>query len=1247
MSGSTISSSDTRIEALSLQSSAYGVPLQVLYGVNRVKGNLIWYGGFKATPVTSTKSAGGKGGGVKTQNTTFNYTASVMMGLCEGQILGVPRAWKGKQLFSGGSLSTSIATATETYAVPGSGAMTYTVAHAAAWLSVVSVTVPYSYTSSGVGGDNVINTNQPLASGTDYTAGNGVLTILNAALRGVTVTITYQWASTALNQSALQQLGLTFGTGAVGQAVWSPLAAIAPAQAIGYSGLGYVAGQDYQLGTSAQVDNHSFEVQGPHAYSISSSTPDANPALATYDLITNGRFGAAFPSSQLAGLNDWSTYCLAAGLLMSPLLETQIQAGDFVTQMAQLTNTAPVWSNGRLKMIPYGDTALTANGVTFTPNVTPVWDLTDDDFAPSQGAEPIKVIRKAQSDSYNTVRIEFLNRGNLYNIEIAEAKDSANIDVYGPRVMATITAHWICDPAVARAVAQLILQRVLYVRNTYQFSLGWPKIFLEPMDLVTLTDSALGLNKLPVRITAVEESETGDLSFEAEDFPLGTAHAAIYQSQLGAGFQHDYNVSPGSASAPVIFEAPPSLTVTGLEVYIAAAGVGATWGGAHVWTSLDGANYKQVGTINGPSRYGTLSTVAGATLGVQGMTGTLGSGSAADSTAYATLCYVGGASPEYLAYQNATLTGAGAYTLDGLTRAGFGTSTAAHAVNDPFVRVDSGIVKSGPLDLSMIGKTLHIKLTSFNLYGGGEEALSGVTDYVYPITGAIVKLPPIAPSTFTAVSEQFGVRLNCVKSPDPDVIGYEYRQGASWAAGAVLTTTGGTSYLWQVQAVGTFTFWVAAIDVFGNYSTPISVSYSVLAGTISGLAQSFAGKDLILTWSAVAGAFATQTTEIRVGATFATATVLGQFASAYRETLLWGGSKVYWAVPIDVRGNYGTPSQTTVSITAPGAISGQRVDVVDNNALIYWNAPSAGSLPIDHYEVRKGSTWAGGTAIGSNGNSNFTGVFEQLAGVYTYWIAAWDTAGNIGTPASVVATLLQPPDYILRTNFNSALGGTLSNMYVENGNLIGPVNTSLTFAAHFTGNSWTSPQDQINAGYPIYIEPSVASGTYTEVYDYGAVLQATNVTITPNASYPAGTEALSCQISTSTDNITYTPAAAGFSALCSNFRYIKFVLTVTGTPGANLVSISQINVKLSIKQRMDSGQSTSVIGGVTVSFGYPFIEADVPVIQAQGLDSHSKPYTVAVIYSGPPNPTSFGVRIFDSAGTEVSGVVFSWTARGY
>ena len=265
----------------------------------------------------------------------------------------------------------------------------------------------------------------------DYTR-NGGTYVFNPALVGVTVTIKYQWSSGGA-QAALSAMGLSLAPGQLGQATWSWLSSNYPAQAIGYSGLAYVYSSGYDLGTSAQVDNHTFEVQGPQAYSISSTIPDANPCLAAFDLLTNIRYGASFPSDQIGDITAWRDYCLASGLLMSPALTEQQQAGEFMTLICSITNTAPVWSAGRIKMVPLGDTTMTANGVTYSPNTTPVYDLSDSDFTPSAGGDPVRVTRKRQADAYNHFRVEFLNRANLYNIEIAEAKDSANIDTNGLR----------------------------------------------------------------------------------------------------------------------------------------------------------------------------------------------------------------------------------------------------------------------------------------------------------------------------------------------------------------------------------------------------------------------------------------------------------------------------------------------------------------------------------------------------------------------------------------------------------------------------------------------------------------------------------------------------------------------------------------------------------------------------------------------------------------------------------------------
>lgn len=760
MSGSTISTSETKLEALHFQSSAYGGTLTVAYGVTRIAGNLVWYNGFKSVANTETQRSG-KGGGVKTQNTTFTYTADLIMALCEGSISGVAQSWRGKNVYQGGPSPTQINTTTQTFVYPAGGG-SVTVTNSATYSANLGVYSP------GGGGDDGA-TDYYLAEGSQFTHVGGVYTFPDdSTLTGRTLTIAYQYLSGGATQSSLQQLGLSLAQGNVGQATWTRLSSTYPTQAVPYSGVAYVYAQAYSLGSDASVENHNFEVQAQFAYHLGSTIPDVDASMVGYDMLSNQRYGVNFPPTHIGSGGPWSTYCRAAGLLISPAFTEQSEAAELLTTLAQLTNTGIVWSEGLLKFIPYGDTTLTANGVTYTPNLTPIYDLDDAVYLDKEN--PVKLIRKPQVDAYNHVSIEFLNRANGYNIEIAEAKDQANIDTYGLRSADVLRAHWICDAGVARLVCQLLLQRSLYIRNTYEFKLPWNYALLEPMDLVTVSDTDLQLVKVPVRITNVTESEDGELSFVAEDFPLGVANASLYGSQSGAGFQHNYNVSPGSISTPVIFEAPAQQTENGLEILVAARGAGANWGGCNVWVSLDGTSYRLIGTITGGSRYGALTgAISGGNLPVSVIGGQLLSGSAGDASALTTLCYIGGANKEFLAYTTATLTGTNAYTLSGLIRGAYNSSAAsAHGTGDPFVRINEAVARSGLIDLSYIGKTIYFKFTSFNVFGGGEESLASVTAYTYVPTGwAAQLLPGIGGKGVSLVADYtvFDIDENGVSNP--------------------------------------------------------------------------------------------------------------------------------------------------------------------------------------------------------------------------------------------------------------------------------------------------------------------------------------------------------------------------------------------------------------------------------------------------------------------------------------------------
>jgi hypothetical protein len=387
-----------------------------------------------------------------------------------------------------------------------------------------------------------------------------------------------------------------------------------------------------------------------------------------------------------------------------------------------------------------------------------------------------------------------------------------------------VQLHSICNQDTAQLVANLILQRALYIRNTYEFYVSWKYCLLEPMDIVTLTDANLGLNKTPVRIVEVQEDKDGLLYFKAEEFPVGTATAALYPSQSGSGTALNYNIAPGNANVPVIFEPPDALTTAGLEVWIGASGSGSNWGGCDVWVSFDNTTYQRVGTIHGSARQGVLSAVLPSgsdpdttdTLSVD-LTmsgGTLASGTQNDADNLRTLCYVDG---ELVAYETATLTATSKYNLTYLRRGAYGTAIASHAVNSPFLRVDQAIAKYA-FQESQIGSTIYVKLASFNVYGGGAQALSDVSPTQYRIAGSSLYSP--LPNVQNLRTVYQGVNMQLAWDAVTDFrspIDYEVRKGAAWGTAEVLGRTPTTGF----TPLGDGTYWVAA-----HYGTAYSASPS-------------------------------------------------------------------------------------------------------------------------------------------------------------------------------------------------------------------------------------------------------------------------------------------------------------------------------------------------------------------------------------------------------------------------------------
>lgn len=85
----TVKTSGPRLQDVQITTSVEGAPVLRVYGRMRVGGQVIWATRFRET--TDTESHGGKGGGAEV--TTYSYSASFAVGLCEGPIDGIGRIW--------------------------------------------------------------------------------------------------------------------------------------------------------------------------------------------------------------------------------------------------------------------------------------------------------------------------------------------------------------------------------------------------------------------------------------------------------------------------------------------------------------------------------------------------------------------------------------------------------------------------------------------------------------------------------------------------------------------------------------------------------------------------------------------------------------------------------------------------------------------------------------------------------------------------------------------------------------------------------------------------------------------------------------------------------------------------------------------------------------------------------------------------------------------------------------------------
>lgn len=594
-------------------------------------------------------------------------------------------------------------------------------------------------------------------------ASNGTYTFA-AADTGLAVLITYNINDkTAQNQNEPTTLSFTLFGGTTGQSPWSVMSSLHADRATGYTQLCYLGAQNMALGSGGELPNYTFELLGPLSYGA--GIVDCNPkdwihAIILDPIIGVGATGKmSYPSTAVGDLSQASNFWVANSFFISPLIQNQRTANDIIKEWIEAGMTAHVYSEGKSKFIPYGDTSAAGNGVIYIPNTQPVIDFSDDDFLKSKSsksADPFKIGSVSIEEVFTRTQVQYANRLNNYNPEIVPEQNDAFQGRYINKPDPPVNWDFICRLDSATVAANMRLKRSVNVQiRDHEFSVSRRHAYLEPMDLITVTlrDSSgkamAGFNKLPVRIQKIVDDPQKGLTITAEEFPWGTANPSIYQKQTSIPFYPNQGqAAPGSVNPPIIFEALSRLNQQlGYNIVFGLSGQSQNWGGCHILMSTDGTNWKNIGTFQNKSRMGVLtSTLASASdpdttntiaVDLTQSAGALLGGSQADCDALRLLCYVDG---ELISFETATLTAANKYNLGTRLRRGvFGSTISSHASGSSFLRLDGNVFEY-TFDPTLIGTEVFFKFTSFNLLQQQEEQLANVATYGFNIQGVALGL---------------------------------------------------------------------------------------------------------------------------------------------------------------------------------------------------------------------------------------------------------------------------------------------------------------------------------------------------------------------------------------------------------------------------------------------------------------------------------------------------------------------------
>jgi hypothetical protein len=379
-------------------------------------------------------------------------------------------------------------------------------------------------------------------------------------------------------------------------------------------------------------------------------------------------------------------------------------------------------------------------------------------------------------------------------------------------------------------------------------------------------------------------------------------------------------------------------------------------------------------------------------------------------------------------------------------------------------------------------------------------------------------------------------------------------------------------------------FEVRPYSDFGRAGTTASASYvvqglSVPPETPTAFVAQVTGNGVQLSWGDSTSLDYSESL-VRSGTVWASGTkITNKSSTTHLLGWLSAGMNYFMIKHVDCIGNESVdPAYASINISAPLPVSISRGDVQANVVTFAWD-DSKTSQPIKSYRYYTGNAGDAFAVCVLYGSAGSDGRNDLIAftssGAKRVWFVAEDLAGNTSTPTYVDVTITMPNNFVLSDRYVAAFPGTLTNASLIDESIYMPI-AAETWQQHFVNNSWLTAQDQINAGYPYYFEPSKTTGSYQDdAHDCGKVIPTGTISVVVVSSSLVGSVSPVVLIEYSLNGSTWTAAASGATeVIASNFRYVRVKYSVTATGGDDLVAIHSVTVSVRVEPKTETATMT-------------------------------------------------------------------------